>query len=368
MPDPLPSFAIPVPFNIAIDPMERLLLVNFENDLDDVYKGFEPQVFDDEVHGKGHLVIGWRVDGRVDVYHQRSLKPDAAAYDITGHGLANMVPTDFEAARFEVKEAGIDAKYAFNDQLRRPIIIRIKESKARLRKPFGLLAPMGAAAERPQALPLILLHDFYFVRKGGTRVNLSIDGRTHRIDSLPFPIDFTRMHFARYSPKPLIAMLNTAREGAVPVVDAPTQEATEAAWNNTRLALTWDKGHPELAALIEPHAVHPVTLRFDPPFPNLLHLEADTVLKGLFAVSADPSTGEVGGDYEVQRSGQLITLAMTPSGGWRPRPDKWSLRVLYTVAGMFKNWPKTYRWDAQVQVQPDGSLTMVSGWKRTGRS
>jgi hypothetical protein len=46
------------PFCIDIDPMERLLLVNFEKDPDTIYIGFEPQVFDDPINGRGHLVIG----------------------------------------------------------------------------------------------------------------------------------------------------------------------------------------------------------------------------------------------------------------------------------------------------------------------
>ncbi len=58
------------PFQISIDPMERLLLVNFEKNPDTIYVGIESQAFDDDVNGKGHLVIGWRVDGKVDVYHE----------------------------------------------------------------------------------------------------------------------------------------------------------------------------------------------------------------------------------------------------------------------------------------------------------
>ena len=80
-----------IPFHIDIDPMKRLLLVNFEKDPDTTYVGFEPQVFDDPVNGRGHLVIGWRQDSRVDVYHQAGLHPDPAKYDIAGKGLANMV-------------------------------------------------------------------------------------------------------------------------------------------------------------------------------------------------------------------------------------------------------------------------------------
>lgn len=64
------------PFQIDIDPMERLLLVNFDKNPDTIYVGFEPQVFNDDKNGKGHIIIGWRQDGKVDVYHQPSLKID----------------------------------------------------------------------------------------------------------------------------------------------------------------------------------------------------------------------------------------------------------------------------------------------------
>lgn len=36
---------VPCPFNIVVDPMQRLLLINFEKDPDRLYVGFEPQVF-----------------------------------------------------------------------------------------------------------------------------------------------------------------------------------------------------------------------------------------------------------------------------------------------------------------------------------
>ena len=35
------------PFTLTVDPMERLLLINITADPDEVYIGFEPQVFDD---------------------------------------------------------------------------------------------------------------------------------------------------------------------------------------------------------------------------------------------------------------------------------------------------------------------------------
>jgi hypothetical protein len=134
-------------FTIQIDPMERVLLVNFEKDRDEVYLGFEPQVFDDDKNGKGHLIIGWLVDGRVDVYHQHSLHLDRAKYDIAGKGLANMISGDMKPAEYEVDDFGVQAHYQFRDLQNRTVEIRINENNTKKRKPFGLLAPMGNAAE-----------------------------------------------------------------------------------------------------------------------------------------------------------------------------------------------------------------------------
>jgi hypothetical protein len=137
------------PFRIDIDPMERLLLVNFERDPDTTYVGFEPQVFDDPVNGRGHLVIGWRRDGRVDVYHQTCLRLNAAKYDIAGKGLAHMVEREMAGATYEVDDFGVQAHYEFQDIHNRTVVLDIHEQNPRVRQPFGLLAPMGAARQKP---------------------------------------------------------------------------------------------------------------------------------------------------------------------------------------------------------------------------
>ena len=199
-----------LPFRIDVDPMERLLLINFEKDPDSLYIGFEPQVFNDTINGSGHLVIGWRIDGKVDVYYQPGLKLDPEKYDIAGKGLANMVVREMKDAFYEITDSGVQALYEFNDFHDRPVTLRINESNSKKRKPFGLLAPMGSVAENPSAMPLVLLHDFYFVRKKHTEVLVSIAGTEHKPDELPVPMDGRKMYFMRYSPEPLIATLNPA--------------------------------------------------------------------------------------------------------------------------------------------------------------
>jgi hypothetical protein len=203
------------PFSMDIDPMEKLLLVNFEKDADSIYVGLEPQVFNDDINGVGHLIIGWRTDKKVDVYHQKSLNLDPAKFRIAGAGLNQMIAVDMDKAIFEVNDFGVQAHYQFNDLSGRSIEILIAEKSSAKRKPFGLLAPMGDAATNPTSLPLVLLHDFYFVRKNQTEIHVSINSRPHKLDDLPLLMDWQRMTFARYSPKPLIAMFNPEYSGIV---------------------------------------------------------------------------------------------------------------------------------------------------------
>ncbi len=351
------------PFLIEIDPMERLLLVNFESDPDTLYVGFEPQVFDDDINGMGHLVIGWRVDGKVDVYHEPGLRLDKEKYDIAGKGLANMIERTMPSASFEINDFGVQADYRFYDIHNREIVIQIAESNHRKRKPFGLLAPMGDAAESPSAMPLVLLHDFYFVRKKHTEAVVLINDKQHQIDHLPVPIDRTRMTFVRYSPKPLIATFNPAFDGKLPYIEVFAGAEKVLSGGNDVL-LVWKEGKPYIRSISFNNETHPVELRFKDPFPDILTLQDNTSLQGRFEIEADRSTGRIAGHYKVDKQGGQTSIVLIPSGGWKPRPNKLSLRFLYTVAGVFKKWPATYQWTATVRDQDDGSHHMVSGWKR----
>ncbi len=350
------------PFHIHIDAMERLLLINFEEDPDTTYVGFEPQVFDDPVNGTGHLIIGWRQDGRVDVFHQPGLHLDAQKYDIAGKGLADMVERDIVGA-YEIDDFGVQAHYEFRDLHDRFITLHIREQHPRVRKPFGLLAPMGAVASAPSALPLVLLHDFYFVRKQHTVIHIIIDGRRHQPDQLPLPIDRVWMYFTRYCPRPLIATFNPAHDGALAPVNVEV-DAAEVTVGETTLALEWTEGRPALRRLTRHNPVYPLALRLDPAFPDLHTLSADVRIVGNFEIAGHPSTGLVAGDYAIEKRAEHIDITLRPSRGWQPRPSKVSLYFLYMVAGIFKQWPTTYEWTARIQADEAGVYTLRSAWRR----
>jgi len=354
------------PFHIAIDPMERILLINFEKDPDSLYIGFEPQVFNDSINGKGHLVIGWRIDGKVDVYHEPGLALDPNKYDIAGKGLANMLKREMPFAFSEINDFGLQAHYEFQDIHNRKVVIKVTEENPKKRKPFGLLAPMGAAAESPSAMPLVLLHDFYFVRKKHSQIEVAINGKQHQPDDLPMPlpIDGSKMTFTRYSPEPLIATLNPAFNGELLGLNVEPGGVLHKD-GNIDYHMAWFGNVPSIKRISFNNETHPVELRFTTPFPNINSIENNTSFKGRFEIEAHPTTGRIIGHYTIEKTDEAITIVMIPSKGWKPRPTKFSLRVLYTMGKVFKKWPTTYKWTANIQQNADGTFFMKSSWERT---
>lgn len=362
-PDPKVSTpAIFSPFNIQIDPMESLLLVTLLDDPDTLYTGFEPQIFDDEINGKGMLVIAWRQDGYIDVYHQPTLQLNNAKYDIAGKGLANMVERSMEGSYFQISEKGVDTWFRFYDIHNREIEVKITENNSRRRKPFGLLAPMGDAAQNPSAMPMVLLHDFYFVRQKQTEYFIKIDGKYHMSDKLPVKMDRTKMYFMRYSPDPVIATVNPAHNGYMQPVSL--NDKTDFDVKTERVHLLRKEDRTRIHSISRDYKDHTVMMTFDPPFPNITEIKQGEEIRGKFRIYGDRSTGKVSGVYSIKEKDGEIFIEMNPSGGWKPRPDKFSLRMMYTFAGVFKNWPKTYYWKARIYFEDNQHPFMQSYWER----
>lgn len=360
------------PFSLRVDPMERLLLVNFEKDPDLIYKGFEPQVFKNDGNGESHVILGWRRDGKVDVYHQPDLLPDPSTYDIAGKGLATIVPVSIERASCHITEYGVQAHYKFSDLENRDIEIIIKEGNPIKRRPFGLLAPMGDAAENPSSMPLVLLRDFYFVRKKHSYLHISIDKKIHKADELPLPMDWSRMYFTRYSSKPLIATFNPACKGALPTMYVPKGKEIFQ-FGEYVYHLRWEDGFPQIKTIIRSTDKGPVKILFKPAFPSPEILKAGTEKKGAFSILSHSSIGKLIGKYRVKKGPKNILIILIP-GRWKPRITKFSLWILYTVGAVFKKWPSTYKWEANLEKQPGSTKDlhsstwhMSSHWVRTGK-
>ena len=351
------------PFHLQIDPMRRLLLINLERDPDAIYKGFEPQAFDDEVHGRGIIVIGWRVDGRVDVFHPAGVRLDPATYAITGDGLHELLERPLQDARFDIGPYGVDADVRFEDVAGRSVALRVVERSKRLAPRIALLAPMGAAATAPSALPLVLMRDFGFVRRAATEARVVIDGREHALDQLPVPIDLQRMYFVRYAEAPLIATLNPAHDGPIATIALPDGAVVDHAGARHHVERTGAR--TSLASIERVEADQRVAVAFAPAFPNQLDLAPGTALEGRFTITSDPRIGHVAGAYVVRREGDDVHVRMVPSEGWTPRERRWSVRLMYRVNAAFRSWPSTYVWNATIDLAAEAGPRMVSAWTRS---
>jgi hypothetical protein len=367
--------AIPVvsPFHLHTDPMARLLLVPFEKDPDRIYVGLEPQFFDDEVHGRGLLVIGWRTDGRVDVFHEPGLLLDPQTYGIAGGGLHAMQERSFAATRFELGPAGAQVDIAFQDLEGRHVRIAIRETDTRPRRPFAFLAPMGSAASTPPALPLVFVHEFYFVRRAGAEVLIEIDGRAHRSDPIPLVLDGTRVHFLRYSADPFIVTWNPTREGRADILD-PGSEAEQGVFlaeaRGVRYDLQANGEFREIRRMSRREGGSEVVVEFSPALPQLLALRDEVEVSGAFRISGNPTAGTVTGRWRISRHGRELRLEAIPAGGWTPGEAPRMARVLFRAVSMFRSWPTTYVWNATLQLpSPDAemhdSLPLQSAWQRT---
>jgi hypothetical protein len=356
------------PFSMQVSPMQRLALINIQNDPDEIYEGFEPQVFDDAEHGRGLLVIGYRRDGTVDVYHQPGLRLDPATYAVVLKGLNQMVEHPLGEACFEASERGIEIDFELDDLLGRQIHVEIREDMQRPRRAFPLLAPLGSATENPPALPLFWLFDFGFVRQKGTRYRVNVDGRQHKLDGMPVPVAGERVFFTRYTTDPVILSLNPNFEGSLAAVQVPRAGLKRVEQAGTFYELTEGLGLERMWVEYANSAErpHPIETVFSPPFPDLTTLEDGQQAQGSFVVqSREPgdASGTVSGTWSALREGQKVQLRLHPGGGWKPQERRLSVRIIFTVAKVFRTWPTTYEWTAEIDL---AELTQKSGWKRTG--
>jgi hypothetical protein len=346
--------------------MERLLLLNVQNS--DVYKGIEPQWFDDEMHGRGLLVILYRVDGKVDVYHQATVRPNPDGYAQLEAGLGEMVVCNFERAHFTIGRGGVNADIAFRDQAGREIAVAVREKGQNRAGRFALLAPLGHSIENPEEMPLFFLYDFSFVRVRGTELAFTVDGTRQKIPKLPVPMGGGRVYIARYCADPLIAFWNPAQQGPLPgaAVDGPGAVTMA----GVEYEVVEDNGRYALAAMAAGrpgHAAYParqVRVTFDPPLPNVTELADGEAIAGRFTAASAPEAGRVSGTWAAERRGRQATLRLRADDGWQPGEPSLTPRLIFFLIRPFKQWPKTFEWTATIDLDGDPAPTIDSRWRR----
>jgi len=340
--------------------MERLFLIGFEKDPDEVYIGFEPQWFADKEYGTGLRVIAWRRDGFVDVYQQPSL-PLERNFGVAGKGLADIEQRTMDTAHFYVTPLGVDVSFGFEDKLGRPINVHIAERHPKPKKPFTILAPVGSSSFAPSALPAFFLYGFDFVRRSKTEVLIEIAGRRHRPDTFPFPLNGQLVYYMRYSADTFL--FDWCPQAANQIL-VPLQGFNEAiAHGKTVYEISHREVHPELKRIYVTNKQHKADISFLPPFPDMACLD-NTTTKGKFRIMADGDAGAIGGDYTVSRSDSRIIVTLCPSEGWTPQPQTLFLKFLFKVAKVFRDWPKGYSWVAELEYKDTAMRLVESKWTK----
>lgn len=336
----------PCPLSLSVDALAAML--NFELAEHDVYDGGELQWFDDEDHGTGMLAfLSRRGDRRVDYYVQRGLNLDRVGYQIGG-GTGSWTEVDFDVARLEPSDDGVDAEARFTDVDGRLIEIRVDDRDGRPRRRGGLLAPVSAGINRPNSLLLVWMPGFDLVRVTGTPPVIRIDGRDVTTGRLP-GARLHRRHLIKYAAPVVTVELNRAHDGPVAAIPAGGRAVVA-------------EEPDRVAAINSERAGHRARLTLDPALPDIAGMADDSVEEGRWHVEVDGAR-MTGGSWTAARRGHQVELGLDVDERWTPRRLPWLMRVVTTVMPVFRRWPTTYHWRAAVQL---GRVPeMASRWERT---
>ncbi len=248
-----------LPIWLGIDPMERLLVATFKGDPE--FEGFEPQVFDDAINGKGMRVLRYRKDGKVDIYWQPGVRVDRSTFTV-GAGIGDFMEVTIEPARFEITEHGVDLHVAFTDAQGRKVELRVRED-IHGKRGFPLLAPVGADIKKPRQLFLVFMPCIDLIRRTGSLAEGRIGDRILRPASLPILLNGHRVWFIRYAARPVIGTLNPPMSRPV-VVELLAPGSIEV--EGMTVVVDGDGSVTHITAGQEPRLVE---VDFLPGFPNL---------------------------------------------------------------------------------------------------
>lgn len=354
-----PSGTFFSPFTLSIDDMETLILVNFEKDPDEFYNTFELQQARDAHGQKKLLLIAYRNDKSADIYHQAGF-PFCSQASILND--VSFFVRPMEDARFEAQPDRLDVEFAFEDKIGRPIKVKVSESERSKKKPFFLLAPVGVVSRQPVALPIYSLYEMSFAKKKFTEIEIHIGKTKHQPDSFVLPIDGARNYFTRYSLDTFNVDWNRSFQGTLKPLrlngDNPIED------NGTTYEWVENCGHPEIKRMSAKNRKHRIDIGFSPPFPDFACVRDDMNIVGDFSIATDESKGVILGEYALQRFKDTVKIRLQPLGGWRPNERRIGLKLLFFLVKIFREWPRSYVWNAEVIFDKTGKPNMKSHWQR----
>lgn len=215
---------------------------------------------------------------------------------------------------------------------------------------------MGAAIDHPVSLLLVYLHGFDLVRRVSPDPRVRIDGRIVSTGRLPGE-RVHRRHLIKYAGPLAVAELCRAADGPLPPVD--DDDAGDVRIDATGRAVTGVRVRSGAARS---------ELVLDPPLPSLTDLTVGRLRTGLWHVDVDGVT-LTGGTWKALRRSDGVELGLDVTRRWQPpRGLPWLVALVTRVMPVFRRWPTTYRWRAEVTL-PDPTVGvpahLTSRWERT---
>lgn len=327
-----------LPFHFVLKPMKRLAVISFKGN--EEFDGFEPQLFDDPINGKGIRLLRYRRDRKIDVYYEEGIIPDQNLS--IGAGINDMKMTRFEKNIFEVTEQGLQVQLVFTDAQGRKNELKIIEKSIR-KYPVPMLAPIGGDIEKPQELFFVYMKDIDFAYLKTTQIDCSLDGRALEPLALPIIIKGHRTYMVRYCSKLNIAALNSNDTDPLCFDGVPgktvIQDETEICCNELGKVDQIQIGKGENSA----------KLFFPDGFPNLMDLPENQCTTGFFEIyiSSDIITK---GQYRLMRAADKVHVALDNFREWQPRRYPMAYKLLFTFVKIFKKWPTYFSWKGIVDL------------------
>lgn len=349
-----------LPFSLRRVPITKLVIIGMESHPDTLYKAFELQYFDGEPYGKGYRVLAYRLDRYVDVYDSNELKVVMEEHiNIVESGLGEYLRVDIHNVALEYGEDGFFTHFEFIDKLGRRIEIHIKEHTRRNTKPMSLLAPVGWGAEKPDCLPVYLLHQFDFVRKHKTSIHVLVDGTAMILDKFPSIgiKDRQKRTFIRYSMDAVLLEFAKAQRDMLEKVDLA--EDNSYVEENMTYIFEEKDGEMGLTAIHYKDGEHNLEVRFDRGM--YLQGDYDMYVQGRLVVTGQPDCGILQGSYEYKRTRKRTILRMLPKEGWFPPRVGMLARFMLSKKSIFRTWPKTYRYTQAIEWD---TMQSHSQWSR----
>ncbi|HSK23328.1 MAG TPA: hypothetical protein VK906_09145 [Egicoccus sp.] len=337
------------PFELDVRPIARFL--NAELRDHPVYDGLELQWFDDAWHGTGMLAfLSRRADRRVDYYADPTLSLDRSTYQIGG-GTGAWSTTEFEADRLDVDAGGVVADVRFTDIDGRRIEVNVDDRGRRPRRSSDLLAPVGGGIDEPASLLLVYLHGFDLVRRSRRPPRILVDGMSADTGVLPGGFLHRRHLIKAAAPLTVVTLCPTRHDEPLPPVSDPDHR-------------TMSDDGAAIAGVAAARGDLSARLVLDPPLPDLVTLPDGVPLRGAWRLDVD-GAAVTGGAWRAQRRGARVELGLDVTQPWEPPAGRPLLmRIVTRVVPLFRTWPTTYRWSAQVELAVSGGR-ITSSWQRT---